>query len=58
MSTREFIRSNRAAIDRFILEELYRWDGKGGRGTIPDPPPRFNDGEREEWIAARDRKSA
>ena len=26
------------------------YDGNGGRGTIPDPPPTRNDDERRDWI--------
>ena len=37
-------------IDAAINGEIYRYDGNGGRGTIPDPPPQRNDGERAEWI--------
>jgi len=50
-SKRQWIRDNRAEIDAAINAELYRHDGRGGRGTIPDPPPQRNDSEREDWIA-------
>lgn len=50
MSKSEFIRANRAEIDRMINEEIYRWDGDGGKGTIPDPPPGYSDAERELWL--------
>lgn len=50
MRMRDFIRENREDIDQSINSVLYRWDGNGGRGVIPDPPPKRNDGEREEWI--------
>lgn len=50
MTMREFLRENRAELDAMIDAELYRYDGNGGRGTVPDPPPRRNDDEREEWV--------
>ena len=48
MST--FIRENRDELDAAINGELYRYDGNGGRGAIPDPPPERDDDEREQWI--------
>ncbi len=51
MTLREFVRTNRAEIDKQINAELFRYDGKGGAGTIPDPPPSRSDQERQEWIA-------
>ena len=50
MTMRDFIRQNRSEIDDAINGSLFRHDGKGGRGTIPDPPPRRNDSERRLWI--------
>ena len=50
MTMREFIRANRKEIDDAINSALYRHDGNGGRGTIPDPPPKRNDDERRNWI--------
>ena len=50
MTMREFIRANRKEIDDAINGALYRYDGNGGRGTIPDPPPKRNDDERRNWI--------
>lgn len=47
---RQFIEDNRAEIDAAINGALYRHDGNGGRGTIPDPPPQRDDDEREDWI--------
>jgi hypothetical protein len=49
-STREWIRENRVEIDAAINRELFRHDGRGGRGVIPDPPPSRNDDERRQWI--------
>lgn len=51
MTMRDFIRSNRDEIDAAINGVLYRYDGNGGQGTVPDPPPQRNDSERRLWIA-------
>lgn len=50
MTFRNFIATNRAALDAAINEAMFRHDGRGGRGTIPDPPPTHNDQERREWV--------
>ena len=50
MTLQEFIKQNREELDRCINAALYRHDGRGGRGTIPDPPPKRNDNERQEWV--------
>ncbi len=50
MTLQGFIKENRAEIDSAINSALYRHDGNGGRGTVPDPPPRRNDSERRLWI--------
>lgn len=50
MTLNNFIRENRSNIDAAINSALYRHDGNGGRGTIPDPPPQRNDSERADWI--------
>jgi len=50
MTLNNFIRENRSEIDTAINGALYRHDGNGGRGTIPDPPPKRNDSERALWI--------
>jgi hypothetical protein len=49
-SLTQFIRENRADIDNIINRALYRYDGNGGRGTIPTPAPKRNDEERRQWI--------
>lgn len=50
MRMSEFIKANRAEIDHVIDAVTYRYDGNGGRGTIPYPPPKHNDKERHDWI--------
>jgi hypothetical protein len=50
MTFTQFIKENRADIDQAINAVVYRYDGRGGRGTIPDPPPSRNDKERREWV--------
>ena len=50
MTMTEFIRLNRTGLDHAINGALYRHDGRGGRGVIPDPPPKRNDSERRNWI--------
>jgi hypothetical protein len=45
-----FIEENRTEIDRLINGCIYRHDGKGGRGTVPSPPPERDDDERRDWI--------
>lgn len=50
MRMRDFIKANRADLDSAINSVLYRYDGKGGHGVIPSPPPTHNDSERREWI--------
>lgn len=50
MTLTKFINDNRHDIDNIINRALYQHDGRGGRGTIPDPPPKRNNRERREWI--------
>lgn len=50
MRVADFIKANRSEIDAAINEVIYRHDGRGGRGTVPDTPPRRNDAERREWV--------
>ena len=50
MTLREFIRQHRKELDAAINTVLYRYDGSGGKGTIPDPPPHRNDEERRQWV--------
>jgi len=51
MRMRDFISQNREEIDRLINSVIYRHDGNGGRGSIPDPPPSRSDSDRSAWIA-------
>ena len=51
MTLRQFIREHRAELDEAINAVVYKHDGNGGRGTIPDPPPKRNDVERASWIS-------
>jgi hypothetical protein len=50
MTLRDFIRQNRKELDAAINQGIYRYDGNGGRGTIPTPAPTYNDEERRQWI--------
>lgn len=50
MTLRDFIKKNRANIDATINDVTYRHDGNGGRGTVPFPPPKYNDRERRLWV--------
>lgn len=49
-SISNFIRENREQIDQQINGVVYRHDGRGGKGRIPSPAPRYNDAERRQWI--------
>jgi hypothetical protein len=50
MTLSMFIAAHRAALDTAINRALYRHDGRGGQGTVPDPPPKRNDEARRQWI--------
>ena len=49
-SLRSFIAEHRADIDAQINAVTFRWNGNGGPGKIPNPPPTHNDQERREWV--------
>ena len=50
MTMKQFIQANRAELDEAINSVLYRWDGNGGEGQVPNPPPKRGDEERKMWI--------
>jgi len=50
VTMRAFIKENREEIDRCINGALFRYDGNGGKGKVPNPPPTRNDSERREWV--------
>jgi hypothetical protein len=41
---------HRQQIDDAINTTVYRDGGNGGPGTIPDPPPRYDDEERRLFL--------
>lgn len=47
----QFIEENRAELTRLIYGAIYRYDGNGGRGTVPGSPPALDDEDLEQWIA-------
>ena len=51
MGIHKFVRENRAEIDAAINAVIYRHDGNGGPGVIPEPPPSRNDSDRADWLA-------
>lgn len=50
MKMKEFIRQHRSELDQVINSVIYRYDGNGGVGKVPTPPPTYNDEERRLWI--------
>lgn len=54
MRMNDFIAKHREEIDQVINSVLYRWDGNGHPGRIPNPPPKRSDSERKEWIIGGD----
>lgn len=50
MTMKDFIRTNREQLTACINGVIYRHDGRGGRGVIPDPPPRCSMQEIREWV--------
>jgi hypothetical protein len=51
MKIRDFIANNRAELERAINAAIYRYDGNGGRGRVPEPAPRLSASEIRDWIA-------
>lgn len=43
MTIRDFINQNRAELNKSINRAVYRYDGNGGKGTIPNPAPTYSD---------------
>ena len=52
MRLQDLINQNRGVIDGFINASVYRFDGNGGFGQVPYPPPIYNDKERAAWISS------
>jgi len=50
MTIEDFIGQNRDELNAAINHVMYRWDGNGGRGVVPDPAPVYDDDEIEQWI--------
>ena len=50
MRMAEFIKQNRQELNVCINGVIFRYDGRGGRGTVPNPAPKYNDKEIREWI--------
>ena len=51
MEMRKFIEENCRDIDAVINAAVYRYDGNGGAGKVPDPAPVYDNDAREDWIA-------
>ena len=49
-SLKQFINENRSQINHFVNCAMHRYDGRGGRGTIPTPPPVHDDEQLRQWI--------
>lgn len=43
MTLKTFIANHRKEIESAINSVVFRWNGNGGRGTIPNPPPTYSD---------------
>ena len=50
MTLREFIKENREELDHCINSVMYRHDGRGGKGVVPTPAPKYSNADRREWI--------
>jgi hypothetical protein len=45
-----FVERNRMELIHAINAAVYRYDGNGGRGTIPRPEPSYDDDEIAQWV--------
>ena len=50
MTIRQFIKENREELNAAINGVIYRHDGNGGRGRVPEPAPRYSEAEIHRWI--------
>jgi hypothetical protein len=50
MKIKDFIEQNRQELNHAINSEIYRHDGNGGKGHIPEPEPQHNQEQIKQWI--------
>lgn len=50
MTIKNFIQLHRQELDEAINSLIFRYDGNGGKGTIPNPAPTYNDSDRHDFI--------
>lgn len=50
MTMQQFIEENRSDLNHCINAAIYRYDGNGGRGQIPNPEPQHSIQEIKSWI--------
>lgn len=46
----DFVEEHRQELNSAINSVIFRHDGNGGRGTVPTPPPVYDDEELQDWI--------
>lgn len=49
-SMRQFITENRHELNHCINAAIYRYNGRGGLGTIPEPAPKHSIEEIRQWV--------